>query len=781
MAAIEQAPAAMIGRRIPRLHDPRMLRGNGHYVDDIDESGMVHAAIVRSPHAHARIARFDASAALDSGDALLVLGPDELEQLAVPLPVAWMIIGQQIGSVAIGTRTARFVGQPLGVVVARSRAVAEDVLELIEIEFEELRPVIGIDAALADDAPLLYPDAGGNLAGSISFGDPPDVLGEALASAPHVIERELSVQRVAYNSMEPRGLIAEWIPTTEQLLVQTSSQVPHLVRQELAALLSVRMDQIRVTAPDVGGGFGGKVTLNVDEAMVCVAAKALGRRVKWIEDRAEALTGSYQGRGQRARARLAFDDDGKFLAFAVEVTGDVGAFPNTAGTGPFQVTGLTIEGPYRFPLAGSVVTCVYTNAVPTGAYRGYGMQESAWIRERMIDEAARELGISPIEVRRRNLLTGEEMPFTTRTNLTYDSGDYLAAFEQAIELTHADRAASTDRLRRGFAITANTEVTGFAPTFLLEMFQVHWSGWEGAKVRVNADGTVTVFSGVTSIGQGIETALAQIAAEHLGVPIEWISVQLGDTDTANFSTISSQASRGLTLAGAAVITAATRLGQRLRQLAATALDVDVDAVEHDGDVFRAGDAEITWNEVAHRGSLGWGRGDSPTIALEEAFEFDPPGIPFSYAIHAAGVAVDLDTGQVTVEDYHAVHDSGVIVNPLIADGQVIGGIAQGLGIALLEESAYDPETGQPLCMTYLDYALPLSGDVPDITVTHLCTPSPLIPGGFKGLGEGGIMPPAATIGNALADAVPEIAAKIVSTPLTAGRVWTLLDGAGLAG
>ena len=250
--------------------------------------------------------------------------------------------------------------------------------------------------------------------------------------------------------------------------MHTSTQVPHLVREELAALLSVRMDQVRVVAPDVGGAFGGKTTLNVDEAMVCAAARVLGRQVKWIEDRAEALAASYQGRGQTALARLGVDDDGRFRAFSVELLGDLGAFATTAGTGPFQVTGLTIEGPYRFPHAGAQVKCVFTNCVPTGAYRGYGMQESAWIRERMVDEAARELGIDPVELRRRNLLTAKEMPYTTNTMLTYDSGDYRAAFDRAVSLVQSARRPSSDRVRRGYAITANTEVTGFAPTALLE-------------------------------------------------------------------------------------------------------------------------------------------------------------------------------------------------------------------------------------------------------------------------------------------------------------------------
>ena len=768
-------PAAMMGKSVPIRHHARLLRGDGRYVDDIDQTGMFHAAIIRSPHAHARVTRFDARAAYDAGEAILVLGPDELERITSPLPVTWKISGQRLDDVAVVSRTARFVGQPLGIVVARSRAEAEDALERVEIEYEVLAPVIGVEAAVAPGAPLLYPEFETNVCGETTFGDTPENLDKALTDAPHMIERTLDIQRVAYNSMEPRGLIADWIPGVERLEVHSSTQVPHLVREEIAALLSVRMDQVRVVAPDVGGAFGGKTSLNIDEAMVCAASKVLGHKVKWIEDRTEALTASYQGRGQRARARLGVDENGRFLAFSVELLGDLGAFATTAGTGPFQVSGLTIEGPYRFEHAGSQVKCVFTNCVPTGAYRGYGMQESAWIRERMIEEAAREIGMDPVELRRRNLLTPKEMPYTTNTMLTYDSGDYRGAFDRAVALVHDAPRSTEGRIRRGFAITANTEVTGFAPTALLELFDIHWAGWEAARIRVNPDGTVTVFAGVTSMGQGIETTLAQIAADHLNVPLDLIHVELGDTATATYSNFSSQASRSLTLAGAALIKASDKLRGRILALAGAALGTDPRAVEQDGLVFRAGANQITWREVAHRGWMGWGRDDPDHIQLEETADFDPPGITFSFAAQAANVSVDLDLGKVRVEDYWSVNDSGVLVNPMIAEGQIVGGVVQGLGIALLEEALYDPASGQPRNLTYLDYAVPLADDVPDVKVEHMSTPSPLIPGGFKGLGEGGIMPPAATVGNALANAVPEIAQQVVATPLTPGRVWTLLD------
>jgi aerobic carbon-monoxide dehydrogenase large subunit len=773
-----EQPGPMIGRSMPRTHDPRLLRGEGRYVDDIDDGGALHAVVLRSPVAHGRVTHFDASAAL-AGESVLVLGPDEIAEHLAPLPTSWRLPGQPFGDIDPSARTVRYVGQPIGLVVARGRASAEDAAERVVIRVEPLPAAVGIDAALADDAPLVYPDTGSNVAGEIHFGDAAEELEGIFRDAPHVVERRLSIQRVAHSPMEPRGVLAEWIPATRRLTVWSSTQSPHAVRRELAAALRLRADQVRVVAPDVGGSFGGKVVLYVDEALVCLAAVLLGRRVKWTEDRAENLTAGYQGRGQQALGRLALDHDGRFLALQAHIHGDLGAFAAQAGSGPFQVTGLAVEGPYLFERAGATVTAVYTNAVPTGAYRGYGMQEASWIRERLVDEAARELGIDPVELRHRNMIRPEQMPYTTRTGLTYDGGDYPAALRRAASLAAARRRESSDTVRRGTAVTASVEITGFAPSALLEVFGIDWSGWESARLRVNHDGTVTVFSGVISVGQGIETTLAQIAADRLGVPMEWITVELGDTATAPYSDLTSQASRSLVLAGTALSRAADRMRERMRLLAARALDADPDDVTLDGETFRAAGREETvgWPAVAARGWKGWGRPDHEQIQLEETVDFDPPAMTFAYSAHGAAVAVDLETGGTVVEDYWTVNDSGVLVNPLIAAGQITGGVAQGLGVALLEEAVYDPVTGTPLTTGYADYVLPTIGDVPPVTIEDRVTPSSVIPGGFKGLGEGGAIPPPATVANAVADAVPAIAELLTATPLSPARVWAALETA----
>lgn len=772
---------SLIGERLPRVQDDRMLRGKGRYVDDLSEVGVLHAAIIRSPLAHGVIRQFDASAASTLPGVVVVLGPDDIGGSVASVPLSWLLAGQQIREWAIVERVVRYVGQPVGIVVAVSRAVAEDAVDLVEVDYEHRAAVVGVLDAQSSSASLLYPELGTNRVGSVHFGSPPDELDAIFSGAPHVVQRDLVVPRISHSPLEPRGLVAEWIPTTDRLEIVSSTQVPHLIRQEIAHVLRLRVDQVHVTAVDVGGSFGQRVALFPDEAMVCLAAKLLGRKVKWIEDRFEALTACYQGRGTFSRSRLALDDNGRFLAIQAEIQGDVGAFcaSGSGGTGPFQVAGLMLEGPYRFERAGATVNAWYTNAPPTTAFRGYGMQEGTWIRERLVDEAARLLGRDPVELRLLNMLKPGDLPHDTHTGVHYDNGDYPAGLTRAAEIGAMRAPTSNGSVRRGIGLASMVEITGFAPTALLEQFEIHWSGWDSSSIRVNEDGTVTVFAGVTSSGQGIETALTQIAAERLHIPADWVQVQLGDTATAGYSNMGNQASRSLALAGGALWRGADKLRERMINLAAAFLSTTADKIVHDGAKFVSEDGgTISWAEVAHRGWMGWGRGASDVIRLEETVDFDPPGITFGYATHGAQVAVDLGTGTVKVERYWIVHDSGVIVNPMIADGQMYGGVAMGIGAALHEQCTFD-ENGQPTATTYLDYILPVSEDIPDITIEHLCTPSHLIPGGFKGLGESGTIPPPAVIGNAVAAAVPEIADKLTCTPLTPDRVWGLLAEAGL--
>ncbi|MCX4966988.1 xanthine dehydrogenase family protein molybdopterin-binding subunit [Streptomyces sp. NBC_00654] len=780
-----------IGKPVPPRHHDRLVRGHGRFLGDLRAAGMLHAAIVRSPLAHAAVAGFDATAARDDPRCALVLGPGDLAGCTAPIPTVWRLPGQPENSIPVAVRTARYAGQPLGIVVADTPTAAADLVEAVRLDLTPLPPVPTVADALAPHALPVVPGTTGNEAGRIRFGSPARDIASALSRAALVVEREFTLPRVNHAPLEPRGVLAEHDRSTGLLTVHASNQSPHAMRQDLCTVLGLRADRVRVIAPDVGGSFGGKVLLHPDEAMVCAAAVTLGTAVRWVESREENFTGSYQGRGQRATARLAVGDEGRFLAFDAHILADLGAYATQAGSGPHQVTALTLQGPYHVEAAAASVTGVYTTRVPTGAYRGYGMQEASFIRERLIDEAARELAVCPVELRLRNMIRPEDLPHTTHTGLTYDSGDYGAALRRAAFLARRPPSADPPSVRRATAAVAAVEISAFAPSALLEAFGIAWSGWEGVRLRINHDGTVTAHSGVISVGQGIETSLAQIAAEGLGVPLDWVRVELGDTDTAPHSDLSAQASRALTLAGGALVIAARRLTGRMRALAATLLGTEparvtlritATAGPSSPDAAFHGDdgAHITWREVAHRAYRGWGRRQSTDpVRLEESVDFDPPQLTFAHGAHAAEVTVDLGTGRITVEGYWAVHDSGVVVNPLIAHGQITGGIVQGLGQALTEEATADAE-GIPTTRSFREYTLPAAQDVPrDLVVEHTCTPSTAIPGGFKGLGEGGIILPPAAVACAVAAAVPEIAHTLTSLPLTPPRVRAALRAAGI--
>jgi len=783
MTTTHEPATRWIGRSAPSTIHHRILRGRANFLDDLPDGDAWHAAIVRSTVAHGRITEFETSAVVDDPTCLLVLGPEDIAVATRDIPTAWAIPGQKT-CIPVAPETTRYMGQPLGIVVARTAAEAVELVERVTVRYDLLDAVTSLEDALADDAALVYDDMASNEHGSIHFGDPWEAVDEVCSGAHLVIEDEFRIGRIAHSPLEARGVLARWSPATSRLEIWSSTQSPHAVRQELAHVLGLRVDQVRVIAPDLGGSFGGKVNLYVDDVLVALASMRLGRPVKWVEDRRENLSSSYQARGQLVRARLALDASGRFLALAAHVYGDLGAFAIQAGSGPFQVSGMTFEGPYRVPTSGVSVTGVCTNLVPTGAYRGYGMQESTFVRERLVERAARELGMDPAELRRVNLIDEGELPYTTRSSLTYDTGDYGACFARARELAMADRRPDEGPVRRGIATVPTIEITGFAPSAMLEMFAIDWSGWEGAHVWVGVDGTVSVTSGVVSMGQGIETSLAQIAADRLQVPLSWVRVDLGDTAVTPHSDLSSQASRSLTLAGSAVYQACDRLRRRMSEIAAASLEVDADDVVWDVDEdappdalmlgVAGGEARISWAECARRAWRGWGgRSVSGGIRLEENVDFDPPAIAYAFGAHSAEVAVDTETGVVTVERYWAVHDSGMIVNPIVAEGQVVGAIAQGIGQALYE-SVEHTAAGAPVNASWRQYTLPRASQVTLPVVEHTHTPSDSIEGGFKGLGEGGIIAPAAVIAAAIDDAVPEIAGRLRSTPILPEKVWSAL-------
>lgn len=765
-----------VGERVLRKEDPRLLTGSGSYVDDVELPGMVHAHILRSELPHARIAALDAEAALARDDVLLVLGPDDVQAVTEPIRCIWILPGQRQGTYPVAAEVARFVGEPLGIVVSTSRARAEDAAELVAVQYEDLPAVADPEAAVAEGAPLLQPEWNTNVVVEGHAGDAPEAIERAIADAEHVVERRFRIQRIAGSPIETRGVVARWDSHDQTLTMWTSTQAPHHVREQLAVVMRMPAERIRVIARDVGGGFGNKEHLYQEEVLVALAAVRLGRPVKWIEDRREALLATIQAREQIHVARLALTRDGDFVALHSRILSNMGARPSNVGAGPALVASTMLPGPYRFDVAGATFASTLTNKAPSGAYRGFGMQQAAWVRERLVDEAARELGLDPVEIRLRNMLRPEDLPYTTRTFQSYDSGDYPAALRRAAELMGNGDAPPHDGKRRGIGYCSYVEFTGLGPTKDQEFLNFRLSGYEQAIVRMETDGTATVVTGTSPQGQGHETTFAQLAADVLGLDVADVRVVYGDTATTPYGSASAIASRSMAVGGGAVVRASARLREKILRIGGGLLEANPADLEINERAVRAKDApsrQVALSELAEKAWLGWSLPTGETAGLEERDVHDPAGISYSYATHAAAVAVDPDTCLVEVERLVVVHDCGVVVNPMVVDGQVHGGAAQGIGNALLEEVIHDAHAN-PVTTTLMDYLLPTSAEVPDIEVVHVETPSPHNPGGMKGMGEGGTIGAAAAVGNAVANALPEIAHLLTETPLTPQRVWSLL-------
>ncbi|MEU6998897.1 xanthine dehydrogenase family protein molybdopterin-binding subunit [Nonomuraea sp. NPDC046570] len=756
-----------VGARAPRREDARLLTGRGRYVGGVRRPGTAHAVVVRSPVAHGRLTGCDVKAVWAVEGVLDVITVREAD--GVRLPCVTLSPGQRHSSYPVLEETVRYVGQPVAVVVARTPEIARDAAELIDLDFEQFPPVVGVERALAGDAPLLYPDWGGNVVTDFVLGDAD--CEEVIGAAEHVVDLTFRFGRVSPYPMEPRGMVASF--GDGELTLWTSTQAPHHVREHAADALGLTHDRVRVIAGDAGGGFGGKEHLYPDETLICLAAMRLNGPVSWTESPGDRLAATLPARAAVHRARLALDADGRFLALHADVAGDLGAHPSNVGVSPFAVTATMLPGPYRFERVGVRLRGVVTTTTPTGSYRGFGQPEATWTRERLIDEAARLLRLDPVELRLRNMIGPGEMPYTSRTWQAYDSGDYPLALRTLRDLVTPPPQREDGR-RRGIGYACQVENTGMGPSMEMKAMGMLAGGYETAILRMEPDASVVVSSGVAGIGQGIETALAQIAADRVGVPLDRVRVVLGDTAATPYSSIGSIASRSLVVGGGALVRAGERLRERIVAIAAHRLEVAVADLEVvDSAVRVKGDpgASVTFREIATAAWRGWDLPEGLSPGLEERVSYDPAGCAYSYGAHAAAVAVDPETGAVEVEGYWAVNDSGVVVNPAIVEGQLRGGIAQGIGMALTEEIVYT-EDGQPI----VDYLLPTFQEVPDIQLVLLETPSPITPGGMKGAGEAGTIGPPAAIGNAIAAALPEISGRVTGTPVTPAVLWGWLNG-----
>jgi carbon-monoxide dehydrogenase large subunit len=766
----------VVGASVRRREDPRLLTGAGRYVADLTLPGCLHAVIVRSPYAHARLRAIDTAAARRHPGVHLVVTAAELGPVPrIPIRLGDRPELRRFLQPPLAQDRVRYVGEPVALVVADDRYAAEDAAELVAADYEPLPPVPDVEAALRPDAPLLHPEAGTNLAERLLFrrGDPEGVA----ATAPVRLRRRLSVQRHTGVPLETRGLLAAPDPTG-RLTVWGPTKVPHFNRSVLAALLGVPESRIHFVEPDVGGGFGVRGEFYPEDLLVPWAALRLRRPVKWVEDRREHLVATNHSRQQVHEIELAADREGRILALLDRALVDMGAYLRTHGVTVPELTQALLPGPYAIPHYRSEVLCVLTTKTPTGTYRGPGRFEANVVRERLVDLLAEAVGLDPAEVRRRNFIAPTAMPYdvgtrTLGTPTVYDTGDYASALDQALEAgayaAWRRRQAEARRAGRavGIGLASIVEKTGLGP-------------WEMARVEVDASGQVAVYTGITALGQGIETAYAQIAAEALGCPLEAVTVVHGDTDRVPYGR-GAFASRGTAVGGVAVHLAARRVRDRLVALAADRLEAaPADLVVADGAVWVRGvpARRVTFGELvaAARPEATVPRGEAPGV--EATAFFQAPKMTYPYGTHLAVVEVDRETGVVHLLDYALTYDVGRAVNPRLVEGQLVGGLAQGIGGALLEELAYDAQA-QPLAVTFMDYLLPAATEMPARLSVRILeeTPTPLNPLGVKGAGEGGTAGAGAAIANAVADALRPFGAEVCDLPLTPARILAALRAA----
>ena len=759
-----------IGAPLRRREDVRFVTGRGQYLDDVRLPNMLHAAILRSPHAHARVRGVDATAALALEGVIAVFTHADMADLMKPIPMrVFPLPGlDNYLQTPLSADTVRHAGEAVAVVVAESRYLAEDALDVIEVDYEPLPAVASVSDALTD-AVVVHPANGTNLAGTaeINVGD----VDAAFAGADYVRREEFHTNRHTANPMETRGLVASYDADDGHLRVWGPTKVSHTNRAILARHLEIEEERIHFIEPDVGGGFGVRGEFYAEDFLIPFASFRLGRPVKWVEDRVEHLTSANHSREVLCQVELAARNDGTLLGLRATVYGDMGAYVRTHGSVVPALTAVMMTGPYRIPNFHASVNCVMTNKMGAGTYRAPGFFEGTFIRERMLDLAAADLNIDPAELRRRNMIQASEMPYdvgVTRLdgrNTVYDSGDYPSAFSRTLKEIGYDELAARqgpDEQGRyhGVGIASYVEPTGFGP-------------FEGARVLVTEDGKVEVYLGITTMGQGHETVLAQICADSLSVPIEDVTIFHGSTDyiPASIGTFGSRAS---VMAGSAIHLSCQTLRARILSLAASYMDTTPEALDlrHGVVAFKDGPAEqstLTLQQVAGLAE-SQRQFDDPETALDATEYFRIEEWTYSYGSHAAHVAVDAETGKMEVLRYVVVEDVGRCINPLTMHGQSVGGAAQGIGGAMLEELVYDAG-GQLLSGSLMDYLLPTSQDIPNIeTVITEDAPSPLNPLGVKGAGEGAILATGAALGNAVANALSSFGVQVNTMPLSPDNI-----------
>ncbi len=781
------AVTALFGASIKRREDPRLITGRGRFTDNVALPGLTYAAFVRSPHAHARIRAIDTTEARAiPGVVAVFTGKDLADGGVGTLPCGWLLPDLKIPPYRpVAVDVASFHGHAVAMVVANSPYAARDGAEAVRVGYEVLPAVVDAERALAPDAPQVHAVAPGNVAFRWSIGDR-DKTAEAFDRAHTVTRQRLVNQRLIPNAMEPRACVARYDPSTEELTLWLTSQNPHVIRLLLGAfVLGIPEHKLRVIAGDVGGGFGSKIFLYPEEVAVCWASRQLGRPVKWAAQRRESYLTDAHGRDHITEAEMAIDADGRILGLRVRTIANMGAFLSTfAPLIPTYLYGTLLSGVYEIPAIWCEVTGVFTNTTPVDAYRGAGRPEATYVVERLVDLSARQRGLDPAEIRRRNFIPPEKFPYQTPVAFVYDSGNYPRAFDRLLEMLDYARMRAEQAKARGegrllgIGFSTYIEACGPAPSKIAGALGAQAGLWESAHIRVHPTGKVTVFTGSHAHGQGHETTFAQLVADRLGVPIDDVDVVHGDTGLVPFG-MGTYGSRSAAVGGAAIYACVEKVVDKGRKIAAHLLEAaESDVVFEQGRYHVAGapDRAKTFQEVALAAYLAHNLPQGLEPGLEATSFYDPSNFVFPFGAHAAVVEVDADTGEVKLLRYLAVDDVGRVINPKIVDGMVQGGVTQGVAQALWEGATYSDD-GQLLTASMLEYAVPKAAFVPAYELDRTVTPSPVNPMGVKGAGETGTIAATAAVANAVMDALAPLGITHLDMPLTPRKIWRAIQQA----
>ncbi|MDQ3519766.1 MAG: molybdopterin-dependent oxidoreductase [Gemmatimonadota bacterium] len=786
MATMTQPAGFPFGTSMKRREDPRFITGRGNYTDDIKLPGTTYAVFVRSPYAHAKVRGIELSAARKSpGVSAIFTGKELAEGGMLPMPVGWLLPNMKMGERrALATDTVRFVGEPVVVVIADSPYTARDAAELVQVDYEELNAQPDAEKAVGCDI-TVHDCAADNVSFHWTLGDK-DKTDTAFSGAHTVVRQRMVNQRLIPNAIEPRASFAFYNSASDELTLYVTSQNPHVHRLLMAAfVLQIPEHKFRVIAPDVGGGFGSKIFVYPEECVIAWAAKATGRPVKWTAERRESFMTDHHGRDHVTDAEMALDSDGKILGLRVHTIANLGAYLSLFGPAvPTYLYGTLLSGQYEIPTIFCDVRGVHTHTAPVDAYRGAGRPEACYVIERMVDLGARALSLDPTELRRRNFIPPDKFPYQTPVALTYDSGNYVPALDRALEMLgyEALRAEQAEARKEGryigIGFATYIEACGLAPSNVVGSLGAQAGLWESATVRIHPTGKVTVFTGSHSHGQGHETTFSQLVAGEMGIPYEDVEIVHGDTGRVPFG-MGTYGSRSGAVGGTAIHMSIEKIKEKAKRIAAHLLEAAPEDIELDAGKFSvrgSADRSKSWFDVSLAAYLAHNIPQGMEPGLDSTSFYDPTNFTYPFGAHIAVVEVDAETGKTELIRYVAVDDVGNVINPMIVDGQLHGGITQGVAQALWEHGVYD-ESGQLVTASLMDYSIPKADQLPMFETDRTVTPSPVNPLGMKGAGEAGSIASPVAVANAVMDALAPFGIAHIDMPLTPGRVWQAIQDA----